>query len=366
MIFSRCVLLALLVCTNAFGAPDNAQLRYPFSVESQKDGDGYRVVALNLGPAPVSVKVSITEFEGIATDQPTPLFTEVAPGDRPVVLLRVQRAVKGEPYTFRTFSTWMVGKLDAAQANDAEYRLPFENHEAFSFSQVPDGPITTHHDAVSRYAVDIAMPQGTSVVAARGGIVISTEASREIGALDPALLEKANEVRILHADGTIATYAHFAHQGIFVVPGQRVSAGAEIGLAGSTGYSSGPHLHLAIQTVKRVADEFALVSLPFRFVNGNPLATYTPRYNQPARAEYGLPPPVGATGGGPAEPATAPIGGALHKMSMHPEALLEDSAPDQALLAEVPPGGWLAGMVALAFGFRASTRKRVRVKYGSP
>lgn len=360
MTFRGGVLLALLVCTNAFAAPDPAQVHaYPFSVESQKEGDGYRVVAWNQGSAPVSVKVSIPEFEGITTDRPTPLFSEVAPGDRPVVLLRIQGAVEGQPYRFRTFNTWMVGKLDALQAKDAEYRLPFENHREFSFSQVPDGPITTHTAPVSRYAVDIPMPEGTPIVASRGGIVISTEAGQEVGAPDPALIDKANEVQILHSDGTIATYAHLAHQGVFVVPGQRVSAGAGIGLAGSTGYSSGPHLHLAIQTVRRIADEFALVSLPFEFVNGHPLVPFTPRLGVPARADYEAPAPVGVKA---AVPAGEPRSSNMIKVSMNPQPSFEAPPSVRSELPQVPAWGWLLGVAAIvapaSFYSKAKRRRR--------
>jgi murein DD-endopeptidase MepM/ murein hydrolase activator NlpD len=346
------VLLALLVCTNAFASGDTApEQSYPFTVESQKEGDGYRVVAFNGGPAPVSVKVSIRDFEGITTDRATPLFTEVGPGDQPVVLLRVQRAVKGEPYTFRTFSTWMVGQVDAAQAKDAEYRLPFENRQEYAFSQFPGGPISTHTAPVSRYAVDIAMPEGTVILAARGGLIISTEGGQRVGAPDPALLDKANEVRILHADGTIATYAHLAHEGVFVVPGQRVAAGGAIGVAGSTGFSSGPHLHLAIQTVKRIGDEFALVSLPFGFVNGTPLAAFTPRYGVPARAEYDAPEPVGVRA---VVPAVGTSGDAhLLKVSMPPQQGSSDE--------DASAWTWLAGVtgfMALASLFRKANNQK--------
>lgn len=51
-------------------------------------------------------------------------------------------------------------------------------------------------------------------------------------------------VRIKHPDGTETLYAHLA--GMRVKPGQTVRAGQQIGRVGSTGNSSGPHLHFEI------------------------------------------------------------------------------------------------------------------------
>jgi len=54
-------------------------------------------------------------------------------------------------------------------------------------------------------------------------------------------------VRILHEDGTMAIYAHLQLDSIRVHAGSVVLAGERIALSGNTGYSSGPHLHFAVQ-----------------------------------------------------------------------------------------------------------------------
>jgi hypothetical protein len=73
---------------------------------------------------------------------------------------------------------------------------------------------------------------------------------------------------------------------VYVYPGQKVVAGTQIGLAGSTGYSSGPHLHFAVQTVERTGNGLTMVSLPFQFYVGNPAVAFSPQFGMIATADY--------------------------------------------------------------------------------
>jgi murein DD-endopeptidase MepM/ murein hydrolase activator NlpD len=74
-------------------------------------------------------------------------------------------------------------------------------------------------------------------------------------------IDRANRVRILHADGSMAVYAHLEANSVRTYPGTRVPAGTWIANSGNTGYSSGPHLHFVVQ----INAGMALESLPFRF-----------------------------------------------------------------------------------------------------
>lgn len=192
-------------------------------------------------------------------------------------------------YTFRTQYTWALGDINAAQSPDALYRMPYRDGLTFNIGQVAGGPISTHTTKDSQFAVDIPMPQGTPILAARDGVVIYTEANQIYGGTTPDLLSKANELRILHIDGTIGVYAHLAHGGVYVYPGQKIIAGQQIGLAGSTGYSYGPHLHFAVQALRRVGDKLETISLPFQFYVGNPAQSFFPAYGMVVRADYTVP-----------------------------------------------------------------------------
>ncbi len=85
------------------------------------------------------------------------------------------------------------------------------------------------------YGVDLSAPQGTPIYASRGGVV--TIASYEAGGA-------GYWVSINHMDGFSTRYLHMTH--FIVSPGQYVAAGQVIGYCGSTGGSTGPHLHFGV------------------------------------------------------------------------------------------------------------------------
>jgi murein DD-endopeptidase MepM/ murein hydrolase activator NlpD len=88
---------------------------------------------------------------------------------------------------------------------------------------------------------DFAVATGTQVMAAHGGTVVKAGGN---GAGDgPAY---GNAVVIKHGNGTYSQYAHLSR--IDVKVGQVVATGQHIALSGSTGNSSGPHLHFEIRT----------------------------------------------------------------------------------------------------------------------
>lgn len=84
--------------------------------------------------------------------------------------------------------------------------------------------------------VDFIASSGTTVKAVGAGTVVSAGWGGSYG----------NEVVIRHADGKYSQYGHLSS--LSVSSGQSVTAGQRIGLSGSTGNSSGPHLHFEIRT----------------------------------------------------------------------------------------------------------------------
>lgn len=84
--------------------------------------------------------------------------------------------------------------------------------------------------------IDFPVPTGTSVKSVAAGSVVSAGWGGSFG----------YQVVIRHGDGRYSQYAHLS--AISVRDGQTVTAGQRIGRSGSTGNSSGPHLHFEVRT----------------------------------------------------------------------------------------------------------------------
>ncbi|OEJ54527.1 transglycosylase family protein [Streptomyces agglomeratus] len=107
---------------------------------------------------------------------------------------------------------------------------------------VESGPSTPYRAAGSSWAkgyhtgVDFPVPTGTAVKSVASGRVVSAGWGGAYG----------YQVVIQHADGKYSQYAHLS--ALTVREGQKVGGGQRIGRSGSTGNSTGPHLHFEIRT----------------------------------------------------------------------------------------------------------------------
>lgn len=160
------------------------------------------------------------------------------------LLVRVHNAGKGQS-RLQFMWTIALGSPDATHRPPGPYRAPFAIGATYVVSQAYPSAYT-HTTPDSQYAVDIALPDGTPVYAAREGVVINVRHDAFRGGASPAMMDQANVVDILHDDGTIAMYAHLHWDSIRVHIGQHVDRGEYIANSGSTGFSTGPHLHFVV------------------------------------------------------------------------------------------------------------------------
>ena len=175
----------------------------------------------------------------------------------------------------------------AAGAEEVLYRLPWSEGLSFMFTQVSDGRITTHITKATLHAVDIAMPEGIAVLAARAGVVEAVEARHGAGADDGPLTYEGNFVRVRHADHTAAIYAHLRHQGVAIIPGERVAAGQLLGYSGRSGDVVEAHLHFAVTRIEENSAGWREeVSIPVRFYVGVPPIVFAPRAALIVTANY--------------------------------------------------------------------------------
>ncbi len=279
---------------------------YPFRMDTRQEGREYTLVAVNDGPARITLSASI-KGENVASNRNWPLVVVVRPHSTQEIA-RVYAATPGLSFRFNTRYSHHYG--DALTAPDASvaYRVPFADGQQFQVGQAFGGEITTHTEPDSQYAVDITIPEGTPIVAARSGTVIETVDGFVEGGRHSDLLKKANSISIQHADGSTAAYVHLMPNGILVRPGQTVQTGQTIGYSGNTGYSSGPHLHFAVSKAVVAPDGTVTnVSIPVLFQAFNPPVRFAAQQNMLLAANYATPGiPASAPAVRPAPVAVAP------------------------------------------------------------
>jgi murein DD-endopeptidase MepM/ murein hydrolase activator NlpD len=206
-------------------------------VVPRSTADGIALVAVNPCKCTVEFAVKAETSAGLRTAH------DVLAAESERALLAVP-ATDG-PSEVRYEYGYVVGEPNATHRPSAPYRAPFALAQRFRVSQAPPDAVT-HTDAASRNAIDIEMPVGTAVHAAREGLVINVARNHFRSGLQLASMSEANFVQVLHDDGTYAIYAHLQLDTVRVRPGQRVGRGEYIANSGNTGFSSGPHLHFVV------------------------------------------------------------------------------------------------------------------------
>ncbi|MDQ5908879.1 MAG: Peptidoglycan DD-metalloendopeptidase family protein [Pseudomonadota bacterium] len=219
------------------------------------------LAAINDYYGPIEVEVSAETIENMRAEPPLPVRV-VVPARTETVVVRLKPTGRRWRYGYQVQA--VLGDPAAVHRPEQPYAPPFASGQRFFIGQAFDGAFSHQHPQ-SRYAVDIGMPVGTPVRAARAGVVMEVAGDFFDGGLDPKYQTRANAVRVLHDDDSMAIYAHLHPDSIRVSPGQRVERGAWLANSGNTGFSSGPHLHFAIQ--RNVGME--LVSIPFEFAGVN-------------------------------------------------------------------------------------------------
>jgi len=175
----------------------------------------------------------------------------------------------GRQFTYRASLPRIVrDRLHSCSGTDTYYRIPFGGE--WEVSQGNNGTFT--HNGNQKYAFDFPKDSGTIILAARGGIVTQAKESSSQSCWDPDADDgegacvnctgsaSPNRIRILHQDGTEGVYSHIKKNGVLVTVGQRVYRGDVIGRVGTTGCSTGPHLHFHV-----VEEEGSGVTIPIKF-----------------------------------------------------------------------------------------------------
>ena len=244
--------------------PVHSRLTDPTSladIEIVRNGDASDVYVNNRLAGPVEISIGLDESTNVQSLPSLPL-RQLLPANQRVLISHIAATGAGLVSSYSVGMTAMPGD-PAAFASDVVYALPVDENSGWHLGQTFHGGFS-HTDEQNLYAVDIIVDEGTPVLAARNGVVMQVESAFSQAGLNKArYAERANLVRILHDDGSMAIYAHLKENGVYVRVGQRVTLGQQIAISGNTGFSSGPHLHFCVQVNRGMR----LVSVPFRMVS---------------------------------------------------------------------------------------------------
>jgi murein DD-endopeptidase MepM/ murein hydrolase activator NlpD len=134
-------------------------------------------------------------------------------------------------------------------------RFGYRMHPILGFGRFHDG-------------LDIAVPWGSPVFAAADGVVTSAGWSGGYG----------QQVRLAHPDDVMTSYAHLSR--ILAIPGARVRRGQLIGLVGSSGFSTGAHLHFEVRRSGQPVDPTTFRYAGVQVIGATDLAALRARLEQ--------------------------------------------------------------------------------------
>ena len=114
------------------------------------------------------------------------------------------------------------------------------------------------HKYRAHLGIDYAAPRGTPIHAAGDGVIIDAHRSPSYG----------NVMKIRHADGYVTLYAHQKKFRKGMRRGKRVKKGQIVGYIGTTGLSTGPHLHFGLYKYNRAINPRSVIQVTTKKLKG--------------------------------------------------------------------------------------------------
>ncbi|MEQ8189077.1 MAG: M23 family metallopeptidase [Candidatus Eremiobacterota bacterium] len=264
------VIIFLLTCYSknpAIMAQDVIKKDTSIEITTKKNDTSIDFHIKNKMAYDITITVEFTLLNNLASDMALP-YTETIGAGKNIKAFTLYMIDTGDAWKYKYKYSCIPGSLYALHNDSYIYSLPYASGSSYYLSQGYNG--TFSHFGEEAFTIDWAMPEGTGIYAARDGTVISTRYIYSRGGNDKKYMDHANYILIRHDDGTIGEYFHFRKNGVYVIPGQEVKAGDLIGFAGSTGYSTAPHLHFGVY---KAVDGYTRQTVPVKFRTMNADAT---------------------------------------------------------------------------------------------
>lgn len=260
----KCLLVAVfsLILTPLF----SQDMVHVYYIERENQIDFY---ADSMGLCPYQLYVNF-ESEKIRANMDLPYYSIIKANEKSKYLFSVfNRSLTQKDLKF--YSRVVIGDPENVHEDlDYPYILPYEENTERRVSQGYNGGYS--HKGWQKYSLDLGMPIGTPVCAARDGVIVDIKQDSTKGGRSYKYISMANYITVYHSDGTVGQYVHLMPFGSLFEIGTKVTQGQIIGYSGNTGRTGGPHLHFVVSKPVYLARQ----SLPVKFIDKNGVLT-TPK-----------------------------------------------------------------------------------------
>lgn len=240
---NRILVLAIVASTAIFSGASVASCSDGWLEFEKTTGDGQVVfVARNHSDIPLTFTMNM-DLRKLSASRNTTFTESLAPNESRHVITLTRRD-KSTPGNYQYTTRCTIGNKNADHDDDVLYLLPYARGRSYRVIQGYGSNFS--HTGREAFTVDFYMKEGTSVHAARAGVVARIEESHSIGCWERDCGAYANYIVVVHDDDTTGEYYHLQKDGVLVEQGQTITAGQLIGLSGNTGHTTMPHLHFGV------------------------------------------------------------------------------------------------------------------------
>ncbi len=232
------------------------------NIYHEKTGNSISIFADSDEFCPISININFITVNLDVMGGNNAIYV-IKPSKKKQLLVKLKISKRRKPYHFYyNYKTNYGNYYLDSHDKDFLYNLPFSKSKSFRVLQGYDGDFS--HQNIN--ALDFSMPIGTELNAIREGIVVKVTDNNDKVCGKKECSKYNNIIIIYHKDGTFAEYSHIKKDGAIVEAGEKVLQGQKIGYSGNVGFSTGPHLHLAIY--KQKLEERVTIKTKFKTGNG--------------------------------------------------------------------------------------------------
>jgi murein DD-endopeptidase MepM/ murein hydrolase activator NlpD len=206
-----------------------------FTFKKQDDSiwDGLTAIGQEVAAGPQTILLKVTYTDGRVKEYSKTIQVETEPKDFYTVSLENTLDLEKRKMMYlNQKEEEVLGRLFSHSTDNQKWNWPFIMPAEGKVSLPFHATIILDKDKrISHDGVDLSLPENTPIKASNSGLVVLVEENPVRG----------NMVVIDHGGGIFTGYMHLSQ--VSVTKGEEVEQGQVIGLAGSTGISTGPHLH---------------------------------------------------------------------------------------------------------------------------